>query len=67
MNMRAEPQYLEWPKVVPVNKEEMQEFRDSCSAMMTKGGETGEIARDMLRAGNELTALIDEIDAFLKK
>ena len=66
MNMHGEPRYLEWPKVFPVSKEEMQTFRDTCSAMMAKGRETSEIVRDMLRAGNEITALVDEIDAFLK-
>ncbi len=67
MNMRTEPHYLEWPQVVPVSPEENADLRRNCTAIMAQGGETGEIAADILRINDEVTSLIEKLDAFLKR
>lgn len=65
MTTRTELRKLEWPEVVPVSQPELDQLRANCEAIMAKGGEMGEIARDILEASNELTGMINRIDAFL--
>ena len=66
MTARTSPRPLEWPEVIPLTDEERAEFHSSCTAMVAKGGEVGEIAGDMLRISNKLTELKQRVVNFLE-
>lgn len=51
----------------PLSKEESLRLHAVCDRYIQEGGEIGAIAKDIKHISNELTALSEQVQAFLKR